>query len=145
MPSHPAPQEHILDWGDVFCRGWVIAGTTGDLLCTASMAKDSRGWRGHREGRLGRSSRKSHCQTHGPAWCHLKVNQGTLTQGKDTFSGRKSLQDQDKQGLAAPHTSGFPERQLVLSPGDATGRERHGQVAAGLGTKQEGLDSLLLK
>lgn len=47
--------------GDVLCRGGVTAGTASDLLCTASMAKGSRGWRGHRERRLGRSSRQSHC------------------------------------------------------------------------------------
>lgn len=94
--------------GDVFCRGEVTAGTASDLLCTASMAKDSRGWRGHRERRLGRSSRQRHWQTHSTAWCCPKFNQGTLTQGMDTISGRKSLQDQDKQGLAAPHTTWLP-------------------------------------
>lgn len=61
------------------------------------------------------------------------------------FQEGKACRTRTSRDLQPLTPRGFPERQLVLSPGDATGRERHGQVAAGLGAEQEGLDSLLLK
>lgn len=61
------------------------------------------------------------------------------------FQEGKACRTRTSRDLQPLTPRGFPERQLVLSPGDATGKEWQGQVAAGLGAKREGLDSSLLK
>lgn len=101
MPAHPQNIQHIPGWG------WVLH-RQGD-----SQRPSLHYQHGQRQQRLEGTQGKEagqelHWQSHSPAWCCPKANQGTLTQGKDLVSGRKSLWDQDRQGLAAPHTTWLP-------------------------------------
>lgn len=112
MPSHSAPWKRIPSWG------WVLQrlGDTSDLPQDTSVARDSRGWRGHGAAGRRRAARQEpwarSLQAHSPSRCWPEAKQGTIVtpcQGEDTTCGRKSPQDRGKRGLAAPHAARLPK------------------------------------
>lgn len=119
--------------GDVLCRGGVTAGTASDLLCTASM--------GQRQQRLeGTQGKEAGQELQAKSLLGAVQNSTREPSPKvwTPFQEGKACRTRTSRDLQPLTPHGCPERQLVLSPGDATGRDRQGQVTAGLGVKLEG-------